>query len=486
MDKANESIDNVPVVDDEQQALQQTTKAEDCSSPNYLTIESADVANANDAYSHALQLESSLNESANDSYVQVEGLLKLPQLESTRISVTDADLSKVQSESGDSQNPLNAGFVKPNFDHQSSSKLDPNEISVFMESDSDAGQQIIESEDNAQPTLGTDSNMEGLNESIKSASENQGLDASVVELNDSALSISENQELNQHVEAEDSILPVSEGDSSVEVLMNTSIALQLNQEPIEAVPEKSVLPTVNGVLKQNDLLKDNSVSDKEPNEEIVNEISSSIHQELLNVEKSTSVNGVEDPSENVKTNDSDEGHLNDETTNSDPEVEQLMKLPETVSQLTSKDGVKVYLVGTAHFSLESQEDVAKTILMTRPRVVVVELCVSRLNILRFDEKTILEEAKNLNMAADAASEARSNSQLNEPPTVVGVVGIGHIAGISRYFGKVSESDVRKVMSIPPQTMASRVFVVSFKLSMLSIACYGCYKVIPKVLPSRLN
>lgn len=210
-------------------------------------------------------------------------------------------------------------------------------------------------------------------------------------------------------------------------------------EPIEAVPEKSFLPTENGVLKQSDLLKDNSVSDKEPNEEIVNEISSSIHQgtafqvtgmtqfylfilfcfvlELLNVEKSTSVNGVEDPSENVETNDSDEGHLNDETTNSDPEVEQLMKLPETVSQLTSKDGVKVYLVGTAHFSLESQEDVAKvktfnvfllsdniffpptlqTILMTRPRVVVVELCVSRLNILRFDEKTILEEAKNLNM-----------------------------------------------------------------------------------------
>ena len=35
--------------------------------------------------------------------------------------------------------------------------------------------------------------------------------------------------------------------------------------------------------------------------------------------------------------------------------------------------------------------------MTRPRVVVVELCVSRLNILRYDEKTILEEAKNLNM-----------------------------------------------------------------------------------------
>ena len=38
--------------------------------------------------------------------------------------------------------------------------------------------------------------------------------------------------------------------------------------------------------------------------------------------------------------------------------------------------------------------------MTRPRVVVVELCVSRLNILRFDEETILEEAKNINMGKD--------------------------------------------------------------------------------------
>jgi hypothetical protein len=52
-------------------------------------------------------------------------------------------------------------------------------------------------------------------------------------------------------------------------------------------------------------------------------------------------------------------HLNDETTKSDPEVEQLMKLPYSVCQLSSKDSVIVFLVGTAHFSLEMQEDVAK-------------------------------------------------------------------------------------------------------------------------------
>lgn len=80
---------------------------------------------------------------------------------------------------------------------------------------------------------------------------------------------------------------------------------------------------------------------------------------------------------------SEEVHLNDETTSSDPEVEQLMKLPETVTQLTSKDGVKVYLVGTAHFSQESQEDVAKVNVIgryTNPSVdVTVHLLLYRLS-----------------------------------------------------------------------------------------------------------
>ena len=34
-------------------------------------------------------------------------------------------------------------------------------------------------------------------------------------------------------------------------------------------------------------------------------------------------------------------------------------LPDTVTKLTSLDGCKVYLVGTAHFSQSSQDDVAK-------------------------------------------------------------------------------------------------------------------------------
>nr|SVE75930.1 EOG090X0AQH [Daphnia hispanica] len=625
MDKADESIDVFPVtsLDDEQQKITKGND-EDYDSPHHLAVESVEVAHANDAYSSTLQLESSLNESANDSYVQVEGLLKLPQLESTRISITDADLSKVQSETGDSQNPLNAGFVKPNYDNQSSSKLDSNEISVSAE-DSDAGcNQQIESEDNVQLTSGIDSNMECLNKPINSAVENQELidvnqhiesndsilpnaDHSAIEqLDDSVFSAPGNQgESNQHPEAEDNILSPANVESKAAILMNCLAATVVNQE------------ATNDSTAENDIL----ASDADPLVETVNETSVLVNQAPLNAEKNAGIESDNAAAERASV----EIYLNDEATSSDPEVEQLMKLPETVSQLTSKDGVKVYLVGTAHFSHESQEDVAKTILLTQPRVVVVELCVSRLNILRFDEQTILEEAKNLNMekvrstfkqygavqgalyllflstsahltrqlgmapggefrrayhearnvqgcrihlgdrpihvtlhralaalslwqkaklvwhlllnrgpisaeeverckqkdlleemleemtgefpplsrvfvqerdlclahsmqlaAADAASEARSNGQLNEPPSVVGVVGIGHVAGISRYFEKVSEGDVKKVMSIPPQTMASRVFVASFKLSVLGLVCYGCYKVIPKILPSRLD
>lgn len=73
-------------------------------------------------------------------------------------------------------------------------------------------------------------------------------------------------------------------------------------------------------------------------------------------------------------------------------------LPSTVQVLVSANtGAKVYLVGTAHFSKESCEDVALVIKATQPDIVVVELCKARTNILHLDEATILEEAQNLDL-----------------------------------------------------------------------------------------
>jgi len=41
----------------------------------------------------------------------------------------------------------------------------------------------------------------------------------------------------------------------------------------------------------------------------------------------------------------------------DPTIDE--RLPETVTLLTTPEGGKLYLVGTAHFSVESQNDVSK-------------------------------------------------------------------------------------------------------------------------------
>ncbi|KAL7071382.1 hypothetical protein ACQ4LE_009338 [Meloidogyne hapla] len=53
---------------------------------------------------------------------------------------------------------------------------------------------------------------------------------------------------------------------------------------------------------------------------------------------------------------------------------------------------QVYLVGTAHFSKESCADVCKTVQLTQPDFVMVELCSSRIQILSMDEETLLKEA----------------------------------------------------------------------------------------------
>merc|ERR1712226_922379 len=78
-------------------------------------------------------------------------------------------------------------------------------------------------------------------------------------------------------------------------------------------------------------------------------------------------------------------------------LEDIHNLPETCTLLRTKNGARVYVVGTAHFSHESQVDVATVIQTVQPDIVVLELCKERTNILHLDEETVLEEAKNLTM-----------------------------------------------------------------------------------------
>merc|ERR1712080_291556 len=66
----------------------------------------------------------------------------------------------------------------------------------------------------------------------------------------------------------------------------------------------------------------------------------------------------------------------------------MEELPENVTKVVTEDGAKIYVVGTAHFSQASQDDVVKVIQLLSPDVVMVELCPSRVGVLKYDEQSL--------------------------------------------------------------------------------------------------
>ena len=76
----------------------------------------------------------------------------------------------------------------------------------------------------------------------------------------------------------------------------------------------------------------------------------------------------------------------------------MSSLPKTVTVLNCPNGSTVYLVGTAHFSRESIQDVRDTIQKVRPTVVMLELCPQRQVMLQYSEEDILREAEDINFA----------------------------------------------------------------------------------------
>lgn len=102
---------------------------------------------------------------------------------------------------------------------------------------------------------------------------------------------------------------------------------------------------------------------------------------------------TESPDSEIVVIDDDDDEHPRSTNEYDPSIDE--KLPETVTLLTTPDGGKLYLIGTAHFSIESQNDVSTIIQAVQPHIVMVELCKARIHILELDEQAILEGAKNL-------------------------------------------------------------------------------------------
>jgi len=73
----------------------------------------------------------------------------------------------------------------------------------------------------------------------------------------------------------------------------------------------------------------------------------------------------------------------------------------------------------------------------------------------------------------------ANPDAYRPSVVVGIVGMGHMNGIQRFFNKVSAKDVQAILEIPNQSMRSKVVGKVIKYTFYSFMIYGlCRYAIP--------
>ena len=69
-----------------------------------------------------------------------------------------------------------------------------------------------------------------------------------------------------------------------------------------------------------------------------------------------------------------------------------------------------------------------------------------------------------------------------PQTVVGVVGIGHVAGIIKYWGSIKDEDIPPLLEIKEPSLGQKVLVKSIKYSITGLLAYGVYRyVLPSVV-----
>lgn len=67
-----------------------------------------------------------------------------------------------------------------------------------------------------------------------------------------------------------------------------------------------------------------------------------------------------------------------------------------------------------------------------------------------------------------------------PSVVVGIVGMGHVQGIQRWFNKVTEADVRAILDIPKTSLQEKLVGKAIKYSFYGLAIYAlCRYVVPK-------
>lgn len=92
-----------------------------------------------------------------------------------------------------------------------------------------------------------------------------------------------------------------------------------------------------------------------------------------------------------------DGEPSNSETSSAVDQDDQLSLPPTLTRLNTANGSQVFLIGTAHFSLKSVQDVQKVIRHVQPSAVVLELCKERAFMLSLDEQSLLEQNRSLSL-----------------------------------------------------------------------------------------
>ena len=71
-----------------------------------------------------------------------------------------------------------------------------------------------------------------------------------------------------------------------------------------------------------------------------------------------------------------------------------------------------------------------------------------------------------------------NGDASESVRVVGVVGIGHVPGITKLWPKDQKPYIAEILKIPPASLTSKVVRMSFRITLLTLGGYLVYRFVP--------
>lgn len=67
---------------------------------------------------------------------------------------------------------------------------------------------------------------------------------------------------------------------------------------------------------------------------------------------------------------------------------------------------------------------------------------------------------------------------SEKLRVVGVVGIGHVAGITKLWPINQHQYLKDILTIPPPSLSSKVIRITIRISLLTLGGYLIYRFVP--------